>query len=136
MSFESDLRTYLIAAESPANAVQALISTRMYPVVLPQNVTFPAASYTTISAVRGHTMQGPDNLPAQRVQIDAWALTYAQARALADAIRERIDGFRDAMGSTAVQGIFFDTERHLHETDDSTHIFRISQDFICWFEEG
>jgi hypothetical protein len=132
MSFEADLRAYIVDNASP---VKALINTRMYPIVVPQSPTFPLITYSTISAIRGHHMTGPDRLPTQRMQIDAWATTFAVARSLADAIRERIDSFKGLMTSTEVQGIFFDTERHLYEQDGSTVYFRISQDFLCWFEE-
>lgn len=131
MSFEADLRTYLLADSTISN----LIGTRMYPVVLPQSPTYPAVSYSTISAQRGHNMQAPDGLAAQRIQVDAWALTYAQARSLSDAIRNRIDSFRGSMGSTKVQGIFFDTERHLNEQDGSTVFYRIETDYIAWHED-
>lgn len=132
MSFETDLRGYLIANGSP---VKTLIGTRVYPVVLPQNVTYPALQYSTVSAQRGYRMTGPNYLPMQRVQIDAWALTYAEARSLADAARNRIESFRGVMGATNVQGIFFDTERHLNEVTGSTVLYRISADYLCWFEE-
>lgn len=125
----SDLRTFLLAD----GTVAGLVATRIYPSVLPQAPTLPAITYSTISAVRDHTMAGPDGLPSKRIQIDAWGSTFAQVAALADAIRERLDGHLGAMGSTEVKGVFASTERHLYESE--TKLYRVSMDYIVWHRE-
>lgn len=122
----SDLRAFLLAD----GTVAGLAGTRIYPSVLPQAPTFPAITYSTISAVRQNTMDGPDGLPSKRIQIDSWASTFSQALALADAIRERLDGHLGVMGATEVKGIFAAAERQLYESEPKLH--RVSSDYIIW----
>lgn len=133
MSLEADLRAFVLAD----GTVASMIGTRMHPVLLPQAPTLPALTYSTISAIRGHTMQGPDGLPETRIQIDSWAATYSAAAALAGAVRRRLDGHSGSIGTgspqTVVQAIFADTERALHESEPE--LYRISADYRVWFEE-
>ena len=84
---------------------------------------------------------GPSGLAQARVQIDSWAKRHDQAVALANLIKARIDGAADVVlfGSNSptdditVQGIFFDSVRE--DRDDGADMFRVSQDFIVWYEE-
>jgi hypothetical protein len=122
----SDLRTFLLADST----VDGLVDTRMYPDALPQAPVMPAIVYTEISAARVPTMDGPDGLPAIRVQIDAWAATALGAQALADAIRQRLDGHSGAMSSTTVRGIFADTQRTFYDSEPK--LYRKQCDYIIW----
>lgn len=125
----SDLRTFVLAD----GTVAGLVALRMYPSVLPQAPTLPAITYNTISAIRQNTMDGPDGLPSKRIQIDSWGSTFAQAVSLADAIRQRLDGYRGTMGSTEIKGVFANTERQLYDPDPK--LYRISMDFVIWSVE-
>lgn len=125
----SDLRTFLLAD----GTIAGLVATRIYPSILPQSPTLPAITYSTVSASRQNTMDGPDGLPSKRIQIDAWSSSFAQAAALSNAIRVRIDGYRGAMGGSTIKGVFADTERQLYDSEPKLH--RMSSDFIIWHDE-
>lgn len=71
---------------------------RIYPQPLPQQVTLPAITYLRVSTVRGHTLTGPDLLPAVRFQLDCWAATLAETLALKEEVRTALDGFNAASG--------------------------------------
>lgn len=79
---ESDLYSDLVGDAG----VGALVGTRVYPNVLPEDVTLPAIAYRTVSAVRigGRCVQ-------RRVQIDMYALTYTEVKAGRDAIKALAD---------------------------------------------
>lgn len=127
----ADLRTYILAG----GAVSALIGSRFYPHKLPQSPTLPAVTYQVISELRGHVMSGADGTPGTRVQIDAWASTMADALAVADAIRARLDGYAGTLaGSTKAQGVFADQSQSLYEPDAELH--RVTRDFIIYHEES
>jgi hypothetical protein len=119
------------------SALTTLIGTRVWPIILPQKPVLPAVTYSEISAIRGHTMQGPDGLAFARMQIDSWAKSFKQARILADAVRARLDGFRgdftDSPPTTFAQGIFFETERSMYESEPE--LFRVSSDYTVVFAE-
>lgn len=128
-----DLRAFILADST----VLSLVSARMYPHKLPQSPTVPAISYEVISEVRGHTMGGRDKLPATRVQIDAWATTYAQASQLGDAILFRLDAYRGLLNgspSTEVSGVFADTQRTMFDSEPELH--RVSRDFFLFHREA
>ena len=128
----SDLRAQILAD----SAVENLVGTRMYPTIAPQSAALPYITYQVISAFRQPTMLAPDNLPEKRIQIDAWGSTFSQAHAVAEAIRQAIDGFSGTMGSspgTEVQGVFADTERTMYEPEPELH--RVSRDYRIYARE-
>lgn len=99
----ADVRTYL----QTKSAVTDLIGTRMYPDVLPENVTLPACTYWTFSSEPLTEVQADKTgVAMSRVQIDCYATTRAGAVALADAIRlAPMQGHRGTVGSSFVQHV-------------------------------
>lgn len=77
-----------------APAVIELAADRLYPVDFPQAPVYPAALYMVPSRVHYMHMDGVTQLRRARVQVDAFGETYDAAVALADAIRESINGFK------------------------------------------
>jgi hypothetical protein len=78
--------------------VAALITTRVYPNVIPEDVAQPAAAYQVISRIPILHHNGPSGLETVRVQITCRATTYAVAKSVAVAIVTALDGFSGAMG--------------------------------------
>jgi hypothetical protein len=78
--------------------VAALISTRLYPNVVPEDVVQPSAAYQVISRLPILHHAGPSGLETVRIQITCRATTYAVAKSLAVAIKAALDGFSGAMG--------------------------------------
>ena len=75
----------------------ALIASRCYPVVLPENVTLPALSYIRVSSVNEEyrDRDGVTQREVSRVQFNCWAETGDGAAALGDQIRSAWDGYSD-----------------------------------------
>jgi hypothetical protein len=122
------------------SAVATLVSTRIYPRVLPQGTRDPSLVYNRISVLGDHHMQGASGLVAVRMQIDAWADTADQAYDLAAAVKYRLDGYRGAMSSVDsppqvvdVQGVFFQTARD--DVDADRKLFRESWDYMLHYGE-
>lgn len=82
--------------------VWLLAERRVYPAVIPQDAPYPAVAYQRISTVRDLAHDGPAGMALARFQVTCVAETYAQARALANAVRETLDGFRGEMSGTTV----------------------------------
>ena len=128
------LRSLLLADAT----VSGLVGTRIYPVRLPQGVTYPAISYTTISGTRPQNTTGSSGQSGPRIQLDFWSLSFAEAKALSEAARLVLQGFKGDAGSPAVaiQGAFFDSERDWFDPDASTAgAYRVSHDYFIWHEE-
>ena len=132
------LRAFLLADADIYNVVGG---ERIYAVQLPQGQTQASLVYHRISNRGDHHMEGPSGLSSPRIQIDAWAADQDAADELARFVKTRLDGFRGEMewgsGSppdkVVVQGVFFDSERNDFHTDAA--LFRVSQDYMIWFEE-
>lgn len=126
---ETDLQAYLIAN----TAVKALVVSRVYPLVLPQDSEIPALTYQRISGPRVRSLKGPSNLAHPRIMIKCYGRTYLSAKTVAAAVRVALDGYRGTMGSTVVGDVILDGEDEDLEQD--TGLYWVSMDFIIWHKE-
>jgi hypothetical protein len=132
----------ILTTGSP-NPVAALVSTRVYPDVLPQTPTFPAIRYTRISTARSQfrvlSRAGGKATRAQpRFQVDAYALTRAQANAVADAVREVLDGYSGTAASFTIdQAAVEDEGADLEEGvgPGGAPVYRARLDFFISYAE-
>lgn len=133
----SALRAYLLADGS----ISALVGTRVYPMKMPQGVTSDSIVYQRVSNTGFHHMTGAVGLARPRLQIDCWSQSADRANALANLVKERIDGFRGDLDYDAstppntlqVRGIFFDTERDLY--DEDSELYGVGRDYFVWVAE-
>jgi len=113
--------------------VSGLVSTRIYPVKLPQSPDMPAITYSRVSGPRIQTIAGPSGLAYPRVQVDSWASTYTGIKTLADAVRQALDGYSGTIASIRIGGIMMDGELDLYEP--GVEEYRVTQDYIVWYDE-
>lgn len=71
-----------------------------YPLVIPQDVTLPAAAYQRISGPRVMAHDGPSGLAEARFQITVMSRGYAEAAQVVRNILVALDGFRGEMGGS------------------------------------
>lgn len=99
----------------------------------PQGAGWPGIVLQTVSAFKEAHMQGPDGLLRGRVQVDCYALTYAEAKRVARAVIETlharaIGGFRPILWVAA-------RDSREGGTNEADRPFRSSLDFtIAWRE--
>lgn len=124
---EAELRDHL-AANVPA------IDGRIYPVLLPQDPTYPALTYQLISDPRGHTHDGPDGLVDARYQITTWSRVYADVKDTTNAVRLALDGFKGVWGPFFVGLIFHDGGVDLYDPDVEVH--HNATDYIIRYQEN
>lgn len=87
MNVTGPLKT-LIAADSTANG---LMGGRVYPSVLEQESSYPAAAINVVSTVQTNSKTTASSLDRVLVQIDIYSTTYATAAGAAAAIRTALD---------------------------------------------
>jgi hypothetical protein len=92
MTVEQTIVTRLLAV----TAITALVGDRVSPVVLRTETTDPALVYVRLYGDRQYALDGATKLATVQMQIMAWALDYATARALADQVRLGLDTWGDA----------------------------------------
>lgn len=129
MTIETLLRARLVAD----NTVSGLVSTRIYPVILPQKPTLPAITFSKVSGVRMHNLSGTAGRAVARISFNCWATTYLGAQAVAAAVRASLDGFAGTLSDsgspaeTIRTNILLDNEIDFYE--DETGVYRILQDY-------
>lgn len=135
------LRAFLLADATIAAAVE----TRIYPIKLPQNATYPAITILRVSAIRANVLRGPASLARPRYQIDCWAweksstTAFTDAQELGGAVRARLEGYTGVMTDPSTSpatdyhtGVTFDDERDLFDPDVNGGYFRHSSDYFLW----
>lgn len=108
----------------------ALVSTRVYPVILPQNVTMPAIAYQRIS---GTAQNGTTQIREARYQISCWGSTFASAQSVATQVRAALEEW-----SIGGSGVYVRMARVVNEQDDweeDTRSYRTIIDVILHINE-
>lgn len=120
--------------------ITALVSTRVYNLRIPQGATLPCITITRISTPRLHThdTSGSAGTAYPRIQIDAWGVTHSSVKAITNAVRAALEGYKGTITSGAdtvtVQGALTDDETI--EFDSETELYRSRTDWIVWHVEA
>lgn len=112
-----------LAADS---GVSTLVSTRIYPVILPQDPTVPAISYQQISNTE---QDGTSTIRETRYQVDCWDDDFAGVESLADAVRAALEEWTDTDQTPRVKMCRVVGGYHDYEND--TALYRNSIDVMC-----
>ena len=92
----------------------ALVSTRIYPLICPQGVTYPAVTYQRISTMPREVAMGSDpGIARARIQVSAWGVTYSSVKAIADQIRLALERYN----TTGIFGTFIIAENDLYDEE-------------------
>jgi hypothetical protein len=105
-----------------SGAVTAIAGTRIGPLKRTQDTLLPAITLirSDVNPITG--LSGSHNLDEERIQVDIWAETYAEADALARACRTAMQA------ATHVYQGEFDG----YEPDTSPGVYRITQEYSVW----
>jgi Protein of unknown function (DUF3168) len=99
-----------------------LVNGASFPNLAAQDAVPPYIVYQRIVSITHNNLQGPSDLQNTRIQIDAYAKTYAQVQLLAAEIRQAMQGAGFINLQISEQD-FFETEVRLH---------RVSLDYSIW----
>ena len=104
--------------------------------LVPVDPTYPCVSLLNISEVADYTADGPSGYVARRVQIDAWGLSYLDARNVQERIRQILDAFTGPLpdpDQTFVMAIQRVTVRD--DCDSAARVYRRSGDYMITFQQ-
>lgn len=99
--------------ESPG--VTDLVDDRVFFGAIPQSARLPAVTYAVISRTTGHNLRGADGVSASLVQVSVWSTKQADCAALAEAIRDRFDGFQGRFDEVEILSCLLQNEVDLPE---------------------
>lgn len=133
MFIEEAIYSYL----SGHAGLTALVSNRIYPLVMPQNTILPAVTFSKVSGPRVHAMQKDTGMAYPRFQVSCWGSTYKQAKEVAAQVRAALQDYKGTMGGAGgvvVGGVFIQDENDLYEP--GTQVYHVALDFIIWHDEA
>ncbi len=116
MSLITDLKAYA----GSYTGLTALISDRLYPMMLPQEPTLPAATYLIVDDPQTYSHSGISWRQA-RVQFDCYAATYLAAHNIADQVEAAINAW--GTGNPAYSG--FQLSRRDMEESPELNRYRV-----------
>lgn len=113
----------------------ALVSTRIYPMHLPQQPTLPAVSYQRISSGRRDVHHGGITAVAETIfQVSCWATTLKSAKDIAAAVRTRMHGYNGTVGSVKIFSSRVINEVDLY--DPETNVYHVPVDVAVLHRES
>jgi hypothetical protein len=74
-----------------ASAVTAIVGSRIYQSIAPQDITQPYVVWSVVTSAPGNNLSETPEYDDQRVQIDCWSTNQSQARQLGQAVRDAIE---------------------------------------------
>ncbi len=129
MGVESALYTHLTTDAGLA----AVISTRVYPLALPQQPTLPAVTYQRISTVAINHRGSPEPKFSQiRMQFDCWAASYDSMVTARAALRAAMGTLAQASSPRIAVALLADDQETF---DPSPARWRATLDYHIWSEE-
>lgn len=117
----------LLLAHQP---LKTLVGTNVHWDTMVQGAPLPYVVMFVISGVTDYTMEGASGYVQSRVQIDSRGATAASARAVANALRERLSGFRGLYAGYQFQGCFEMGQRTRFDKEGTASWFTDSRDFM------
>lgn len=132
---EAVLRTALVGDA----AVNALVGTRIYPVLAPASALLPYVTWRRSGIEREQTLGSPMGMPRVSVEYSIYGTTYEEARQLADAMRVVLDGYGGTSDNTEVKQASLEDE-----SDDFAQlagadlppVYQVTQRYDVWWSEG
>ena len=95
---EQGLEALLLATP----ALTALVGVAgVYPVLVPENATYPALTYQVASASPAYALNFAI-VGEKRIQFDAWGTNYADAKGVLQALQRLLDTFQGALSDGTV----------------------------------
>ena len=120
----------LIAHLLAQAGITALVGNRINWLRRPQGEALPAMALQLVSGVPDYLLDGSYSLTESRVQMDAWAKSFLQAKQIARAVEAALSGQRFTQSGVRFAGVFIASERDdtFDETPDT--YFRTSLDLM------
>lgn len=116
-------------------AISGLVGSHIYPLRAPEDIVAPFIVYQKISGIRWRSLGGPSGMAQTRIQIDAYAASYAGAKTLAESIRIALDGYRGTVLGVRIGAVTLENDQDLLEEDIDPVLHRVTMDFMVTHEE-
>jgi hypothetical protein len=126
---------HLYSFLSTQSGITTLVSTRIYPVILPQEPTYPCITYREDSNDWDETFGGQEGMVDSYYNIDAWAKTFAEVTSIGNAIRSAMQNTVGSFGGINIHKCVVDTGP-ITVYEDSVEAYRQTHVFLISHNEG
>jgi len=130
MNIEEGLHDFL----KTDSGVNALVGTKIFPLVAPDTAVPPYIVYQTITDPEEETHDGPAGIAHPRVQLANVADSYSAAKALRNAVYGALKGYKGLMGTVNVRHVKV-VNKGFDDHEPETGRTRILMDAIIWYLE-
>jgi hypothetical protein len=89
----------------------ALVSTRIYPGMLPETPTYPALTYEITNTDRESAMGSDPGIAHGRLSIMTYGTTYKSARDVKEQVRSALQRYRATLDGTQIMDTFVEDDR-------------------------
>lgn len=113
-------------------ALAALVSNRIYPDQVPQDVVWPAIIYHQVSETASYSHDGDANLDQARFQFDCYGSTSASAKAVKNALRSLLSGKRFSASNVRITSCQLDNS--LSGYEPAFKAWRFIQDYVFQYQ--
>jgi hypothetical protein len=109
------------------STVNSLVSTRIYPLSVPQHGVMPCISYSLNDYEDDETFDGQSGLSRKELQIDCWADDYMDTLTLAAAVKAALQNYTGTLNDVTIQRLVIDTAVSVFE--ENIDLYRTSQSY-------
>lgn len=117
-------------------ALDALVDGRVWPQIIPQSdanqVRQPCVVYALVDRQRAVRYCGTDKLVEAVYRIDAYGLTYAQSKDVAQAVQDLLIDYSGTLDGYRVHHCRITSELDLSDPDPG--LYRVSMTFAIWHQ--
>ena len=116
-------------------AVSALVGTRVYPNVAPQNTAYPHIVYQLINVSHIEVLAGSFGNARSLVQVSCRSHDYDEARDLAEKCRLVLQGYAGTAASIEISGVNLVDDRDIYDPPrlaDEPGTYGVQLDFAVW----
>lgn len=145
--FTSEFEIYMASNLSTLNlysflsgksAISTLVSTRIYPLKLPEKPTLPAITYHCYAVESEYNLAGVAGWATSKWQIDIWASTETNALAIGEAVRANLQAYSGTIGGCVCHVALLDNQQWLYEapqSSDDLAIYHIAHQYRIIYPE-
>ena len=127
---------YIYAKLTADSAVTALVGTRIYPVYMPQQATYPAIVYMADNVPHTVTKDTPADLELATAKFHYWASAaqgengYAAIDDIDEAVRDALDFVEGTAGSVTVELCHYDGSKDGRDEEMTLYMREATYTFI------
>jgi len=123
----------LYARLTAVTGVTDLVSTRIYPVQIPQDATLPAITYRLLFAEREHAMGADCNILRAQIELLCVAYTYAETKNTNDEVRQALQRFSGTVSTFTIHDIWIEDNQDVYV--DDVKQFIAESEITMWVTE-